>query len=152
MFTESWSRDQLMQKAYRLSNTWYHPPGYGKVERDSFMTGLHPNFIEIHCNSATDWEVRFSKNSLFASNFISTWPSNIRFDVWLVFDCWCPLIILEISQQCSWANKTDWLSSFQLFTFYFNICWLWKEKLVSAAVNNGYVTVVWFTTRWDLFS
>ena len=65
------------------------------------MRGLHPKFIEIHCNSATDWEVRFSKNSLFESNFI-TWPSNIRFDVWLVLACLCPLIInLEISQQCS---------------------------------------------------
>ena len=65
------------------------------------MGGLHPNFIEIHCNSATDCEVRFSKNSLFASNFMSTWPSNIRFDVWLVLACLCPLIILEISQHCS---------------------------------------------------
>ena len=65
------------------------------------MTGLHPNFFEIHCNRATDCEVRFSKNSLCASNFISTWPSNIRFDVSLVLACLCPLIILEISQQCS---------------------------------------------------
>ena len=59
------------------------------------MGGLHPKFIEIHCNSATDYEVRFSKNSLFASNFISTWPSNIRFDVWLVLAALCPLIKLE---------------------------------------------------------
>ena len=36
------------------------------------MGGLHPKFIEILCNSATDYYVRFSKNSLFASNFISS--------------------------------------------------------------------------------
>ena len=65
------------------------------------MRGLRPNFIEIHCNSATDFQVRFSKNSLFAPNFISTWPSNIRCDVWLVLACLCPLIILEVSQQSS---------------------------------------------------
>ena len=36
------------------------------------MGGLHPNFIEILCNSATDYDVRFFKNSLFVSNFISS--------------------------------------------------------------------------------
>ena len=50
-----------------------------------------------------------------------------RFNVWLVLACLCPLIILEIGQQCSSAKKTDLLFSFQLFTFYFNLCWLLKE-------------------------
>ena len=36
------------------------------------MGGLHPKFIEILCNSATDYDVRFFKNSLFVSNFISS--------------------------------------------------------------------------------
>ena len=50
----------------------YYPPGYRKVERVPFMGGLHPKFIEVLCNSATDYDVRFFKNSLFVSNFISS--------------------------------------------------------------------------------
>ena len=80
------------------------------------MGGLHPKFIEILCNSATDYDVRFFKNSLFASNFLR---SNIRFNVWLVLATLCPLIKLE-KPEVFLSSKTDWFFSFQLFTFYFN--------------------------------